>query len=313
MRLLYLLAFVPGIAFAQPKPEVAFRIPEKDLIPEGISYDPTSGSFYLGSIQKKKIIRVTQQGKISDFATAENSGLLVVLGMKVHKGKLWVCNNSPQYDSSQFISAVSVFDLTSGKVERRYELNDGRKHLFNDLVLTADGTAFVTDSDGGTVYILRSTSDDPEAFLAAGTLRYPNGIALSPDEKKLIVSTGSGLGIVGIDIQSKEVVPIQHEKFLLIGVDGLYRHKNSLIAVQNVTYPESIMELHCSEDFNTVKNIQSKAMNLPEFDSPTTGVIAGEYFYFIANSQLLQTIGSKGQIKKPGDLKETLIMRFRLN
>jgi DNA-binding beta-propeller fold protein YncE len=301
------------LAFAQQKPEVVFRIPEKDLIPEGIAYDPVQKEFYLGSIQKKKIVRITSDGKVSDLIPSNGSGLIEVLGMKVQNQKLWVCNNSPEYDSVERISSVHIFDLKTRKVWKRYTLKDGKRHLFNDVVITSGGVGYVTDSEGRGIYRISTNADTVETFIPPGTIAYPNGIALTPDEQKIIVCTGGGMGIISIDLQSKKIQSVAHEKFLLIGMDGLYRFNNSLIAIQNVTFPESILELKCNADFTAVEKIIPRAVNIPEFDSPTTGVIVDNYLYFIANSQLLQIIGNKGQIKKPAELKETLIMRLKMD
>lgn len=43
----------PGIKTS--KSEIACSIDEKDLIPEGIAYDPQTQSFFLGSIYKKRL------------------------------------------------------------------------------------------------------------------------------------------------------------------------------------------------------------------------------------------------------------------
>jgi hypothetical protein len=51
--------------------------------------------------------------------------------------------------------------------------------------------------------------------------------------------------------------------------------------------------------------------NHPQFNIPTTGTIAGDWFYFIANSQLLNF--EKGKIIDPSKLEEVLIMRVKLN
>jgi DNA-binding beta-propeller fold protein YncE len=303
------ILFSFAYASSQPKAEVAFRIPERDLIPEGIAYDPVDKNFFLGSIQKSKVIRIALSGKITDFVT---DGLLNVLGMKVHGRKLWVCNNTPEHDTTTFISNLHIFDLPTGKLFKKYTLNDGTKHLFNDVVISSAGTGYVTDSNGGAIYVVKQDSDTLEALVSRGGIRYPNGIALTPDEKKLVVSTGSGLGIVLIDIATRAITPLQSERFLLIGFDGLYRSKNSLIGIQNVTYPEAILEIRCNDTFTAVTEIRPKAISLPEFDTPTTGVLVGDYLYFIANSQLMQVTGGGGKIKDPAALKETVIMRVKV-
>jgi tetratricopeptide (TPR) repeat protein len=42
----------------------AFTVPEKDLLPEGIAYDPKEDCFYLGSMWKSKIVKI---GRCSTF------------------------------------------------------------------------------------------------------------------------------------------------------------------------------------------------------------------------------------------------------
>jgi sugar lactone lactonase YvrE len=217
------LLFTAVHAHAQ-KAEVAFKIPEKDIIPEGIAWDPTGKNFYIGSIQKNKILKITQDGIVTDFVKTNQDNIRQVLGMRVdNEGRLWACNNSPEQDTVSKISSVHVYDLKTGKLQKAFTLNDGTKHLFNDIHFTSSGDAYVTDSDGGAIYMIRKGSNDIQEFLKLGTLRYPNGITSTKDEKKLIVSTGSGLGIVSVDLQTQKVEQIPHEKFFIIGADGLYR------------------------------------------------------------------------------------------
>ncbi len=62
---------------------VAFLLPETDLIPEGIAYDPSEKTFYLGSTYKRKIIKISPDGQATDFKRAGEDNLWEVLGMKV--------------------------------------------------------------------------------------------------------------------------------------------------------------------------------------------------------------------------------------
>jgi DNA-binding beta-propeller fold protein YncE len=308
-----LLVLIHFACQAQQKPQVAFTIPEKDIIPEGIAYDAAEKSFYLSSINKRKILKIAATGKISDFVKSGQDDILEVLGMKVDDtGKLWACNNTPETDNIK-VANVHVYDTRTGKLFRKYRLADGTKHLFNDLCFTATGDTYLTDSDAGAVYVIRKGADKPEAFLPPGSLRYPNGIATSADEKKIYVSTGSGLGIVAIDRMTKEIKPVSHARFLVIALDGLYRYGNKLIGVQNSFFPEAVLQFDLSADGASMDRISFLASNDPAFDVPTTGVVAGDEFYFIANSQLFQLIGNKGNIKDPGKLNATLIMKIKLN
>jgi DNA-binding beta-propeller fold protein YncE len=307
--IIFLLATLP--ASSQTKLQTAFTIKEKDLIPEGIAYNPQDRSFYLSSINKNKIVKITSTGHVSDFSVVGDS-LLQVLGMNVdNSGRLWACNNSPEHDTVNRMAKIHVYDLKSRKVVKVYRISDGSKHLFNDVYINKNGEAYITDSDAGAVYKV-TVDGNLEEFVKPGSLRYPNGITASDDEKTLYVSA-AGMGIVALDIGSRKFQTISHPKYYIIGTDGLYRYKNSLIGVQNVTYPEGIMQYTFSGDRKSFADLKFIATGDAKFDTPTTGVIVGEEFYFIANSQLLQLIGNQGKIKSPETLTDTYIMKIRLD
>jgi hypothetical protein len=307
-----ILFFVGTFSIAQQKGQVAFTITEKDIIPEGIAYDPAEKAFYLSSIFKSKIIKITNGGVVSDFVRTNQDSILQVLGMKVDgKNRLWACNNTAEHDTVNRTANIHIYNLTTGQLIKRLSLRDGKKHLFNDLVITSAGDAYITDSEAGSIYNVGNDGVLVE-FIKAGVFRYPNGITTSADEKTLIVSS-AGLGFLSVDISTKEVKPITHPKFFIIGTDGLYRYENTLIGVQNVTYPEGIIKLTMDATGLAFNNIEYLISNHPLFDTPTTGVIVGNEFFFIANSQLLQIIGNNGKIKNAGQLRDTVIMKIKLN
>ncbi len=287
----------------------AFRIKENKLIPEGIAYDPADKSFYLGSIAQRKIVRIDSKGKTSDFAVS----LHQILGMRVDtlSNLLWACGNS-SVDSGEYVSSVYVFSLPNGSLIKKYEVSGGTKHLFNDIVVTSAGDAYVTDSNGGSIYVIRKTRDAIEEFVKGGSVPGANGITLTSDETRILVATASRNGIVSIDLKTREVAALKSERYLLIGYDGIYRYKNSLIGIQNVTFPEGVTKLTCDESFSTVEDVEFLASSVPEFHIPTTGVIVGNYFYFIANSHVDQLVDDTGDIRNPAAVKEPVIMKIRL-
>jgi hypothetical protein len=299
--------------YAQQKPQPVALIYEKDIIPEGIAFDEKSNTIFVSSIYKNKILAISTEGFLSDFVPSNKDGIKQVLGMKVFNGQLWACNNTAEQDTVNREANLHVYDIASKKLVKRITIKDGSKHLFNDLYIMQNGDAYVTDSDGAGIYLIKNGSDKAEPFIKGGTIPYPNGITATADEKKIIVSTGGGQGIVSIDLATKAIKSITHAHYFIIGADGLYRYKNKLISVQNVTFPEGIVEMQLSEDNQTITDIKHLVVGIPEFDTPTTGVIVGNEFYFIANSQLFQLIGNQGKIKNPGKLKETAILKISLN
>src|SRR6266404_2732018 len=69
----------PTVARAQ----LAFVTEEKDLIPEGLAYDAKQNLFYLGSLNRKKIVKIDAEVRVSDFVPADRYGLLPVLGIRL--------------------------------------------------------------------------------------------------------------------------------------------------------------------------------------------------------------------------------------
>lgn len=299
--------------FAQKKAETAFVLEERDLIPEGIAYDPAQKAFYLGSIYKRKIVRITSNGKTSDFISSGADEIEQVLGMKVDaRGLLWACNNTPEYDTVRKISNVHVYDLRTKKMVKRFKLEDDNLHLFNDLYITKAGDVFVTDTHAGMLWVVRKDSNTLEEFTKSGSVPFANGITTTPDEKFLIVSTGGAQGVVRVDVTTKQISSIPNDRYMVMGYDGLYQYNNTLIGVQNTFFPESIQKVTLNASSDRAEKIDFLCERDAKFNAPTTGVIVGDEFYFIANSQLLQIIGSKGKIKDPASLEQTIIMKIKL-
>lgn len=308
-KLIYLLFFLPLLSGAQQKPELAFTIHEKDFIPEGIAYNTVDKSFYVGSIHRRKIVKITSSGVVSDFVKSNQDSIGMVIGLRIDEANqhLWVCNNQGEgiVGGRAF---VHQYDLTSGKLVMKYVIQGvGETHFFNDAVL-ANAHAYVSDSEFGAVYKIDPAKKSIELFYHDDKLYYPNGITTIPEPYRLVVSAGSGL--VTIDLSTKEVSSIPFGKYYIVGIDGLYYYNKSLLGIQNVTYPISINRYYLNEKKDTITHADLLAVNDPAFDIPTTGAIAGDWFYFIANSHLSNY--DKGTIKNPDLLQAVRIMKVRL-
>lgn len=289
--------------------EKVFTIPARNFIPEGITHDPLTRTFYVGSINQRKIIRI-KDGSVADFITSGQDGIGQVLGIKTNDGSVWACNGDGKGVVNS-VQAVHQYNLKNGKLIEKYVIpEDGKKHLVNDLVIANNGNVFVTDSDGDCLFRIDPIKKEIEKFIESDELRFANGITLSPDEKKLIVSTGRGL--LEVDIKTKELTPLAFQSFLVIGVDGLYRYKNSLIGIQNVTFPVSINRYHLAEDLKSIDQATILSVNDLMFDIPTTGVIVDDWFYFIANSQLDHWNEPEQKLNEPEKLNEIIIARIKL-
>lgn len=125
-------------------------------------------------------------------------------------------------------------------------------------------------------------------------MNYANGITLSGDGGALYVA--QGLSLRRIELPSGAVTPVAAPPSLaLLAIDGLYWHRDRLIAVQNGGGPGRILALDLSADGGAVTAHRVLEAGDPGFDLPTTGTLSGDRFTFIANSQL-RRLGDDGQL-----------------
>lgn len=308
MRIL-LLIMLPILGVAQSKPEIAFTIYEKDLIAEGIAYNSVDKSFYVGSIHKNKIVKIDAQGKVSDFVSSGGDGLQKVIGLRIDEDRqqLWACTNEGG-NAAGGTAAIHQYDLKTGTLIHRYQIkNADERHFFNDAFII-NNKVYVSDTDFKAVYVVDPTEQKLELFLQSDQLQYSNGITYLSKTNSLVVSTGSGL--TTIKLQNKEIGTLPFEKYYLLGSDGLYFYKGSLIGIQNVTYPVSVNRFYLNEQETAIQKAELLLVNDPSFDLPTTGALAGDWFYYIANSQLGNY--SEGAVTDATKLQNTCIMRIKL-
>ena len=220
---------------------VAFTIPEKDLVPEGITYDHGTHQFFISSINKKKVVAINEKGIARDFLKSGQDGILQTLGMKVdlQKRRLWVVSNDQ--GNGRSVSYVHVFDIESGNLIKKFILEKDSVHLFNDIVLTSDGDAFITDSYSDVIYTVPAELTGLNPFVESDTmLKWANGLTVSPDNELLYVATGGG--IIIINLKTLAVKPIGNpENVSTSGIDGLVFYRGSLIGVVNSKDDESEM------------------------------------------------------------------------
>jgi hypothetical protein len=113
-----------------------------------------------------------------------------------------------------------------------------------------------------------------------------NGIALSPDERTLLVAS-FGDGIAAIDLASQSVKPVPHPSDVCLAyIDGLYALRGSLIAIQNGPMLPRIVRFTLSPGGNEIVAMTILERRNPLFEGVTTGSLVGDQLYYVANSQL---------------------------
>lgn len=296
---------------------VAFTIPEKDLIPEGIAHDPRRNVFYLSSIYKRKVVAILPDGSTFDFIPEAGDGVMSTLGMKVDAARnhLWVLSamhtGKARTTSEEMIgkSFVHQYDLASKRLLTVYSPGDTAKHFFNDLTITVNGDVYLTDSEEGSIYRIDVKNQMLHRWYQGEMMFYPNGITISPDQRYIFVAHWVGISRISL-IDTQEVLIVPKAKTTLTGIDGLYFHGNGLLAVQNGAGPQSrIMKFELNPVYDTVTKATIVESDHPSHNIPTTGVIVGSDFYYIANSQL-QSFTPDGKIFPDEQLEPTTILKL---
>lgn len=318
--LLSLCLFAP----AQERSRVAFRIEERELIPEGIAYDPRAKVFYVGSTFKRKVVGVDEKGFARDFVGEAQDGLLGALGMRVDAERrlLWVVSSDAGGampgrglgGDCLGCSAVFKYDLRTGRLIKKYALsNKPGVHFLNDLTLNSRGDAFITDTATGDIYLVSRGRDELELFTSLGEKAFPNGIDLSADERHLFVAAGGGIRAVGLRDRASRVLKMPDGVSPVV-IDGLYFYERSLVAVQPFGAQRKVVRYHLDEAANAVTRVEVVEPEHPLFQQPTTGVLAGDDFYFIANSQLqyFRGIYKPGGAYDKGRLQGVVVLKVRL-
>ena len=302
--------------------EVALRLPERDLYPESIAYDPVSRSFYLGAMFKRKIVKVDASGVASDFVAPGAHGLWTVLGIKVDAARreLWAnsCNlgqgpamANPEPDTIGR-AAVLRFDLATGRLLRRYDgPADVRPLCFNDLDLASTGDVYISAGPSG-IFRVDRARDTLELFAPAPELLV-NGLALSADRRTLYLAAHAR-GVVALDLATKKWEPVAlPADSTLNGIDGLYVYRDSLVGVQNALRhgPERVVQAFLDPSRKRVTCVATLDRRHPLYDIPTTGVLVGDELHYVATSQL-RSFEEDGRPWPLEKLKETIILKVPL-
>ena len=297
----------------------AFTLAQPDLLTEGVAYDPETRTFFVGSVRHRKILRVDQRGRATEFADSAAGGVWAPLGMRVDSTRrvLWVASTAvPQMTGYQpadsFRSGLFRLDLGTGKVTGRFPTpDDGRPHALGDVIVAQNGVVYTTDSRSPTIYRVRAGGDTLEPFLDSPLLLSAQGLALDADERTLYVADYAR-GLLRIDLASREVSAVATpDAVVALGIDGLYQVGGDLVAIQNGVIPHRVVRFGLDPTGSRVISARVLERARPDYDEPTLGVVVDRDLFYVANSQW-EHFGDDGGIEAPDKLRPPLVLRLRL-
>jgi sugar lactone lactonase YvrE len=312
------LTATPAAARQEPPArasDTAFVLARPGVIPENIVYDRARERFLGGDLEKDGLIEVRRDGSVRPFAGGAGIDGRV-LGLKIDRrsnllwGVAFARLPSPPGDTTQAPARGILFalELPDGRLVRRIDSpEDGASHLFNDLVVSQDGSVYFTDSEAGAVWVLPPKATKLRLLHRAPPERfaYPNGIAFQPGERGLLVAHWQGL--VTIELPSGRVTPVRAPNDSAVGrIDGLYATCSGYLGIQNMANPSRVLAFRV--EGGSAAAIRELERGRPDFRGPTTGAIVGDTLFYVANAQ----IGPFDPRRDGGSLAPVLVLKLPL-
>lgn len=296
--------------------DTAFQIRDRSLHAESVAAGEKDNTFYLGSIHKRKIVRVDEKGNTSDFTAEAQDGLTSVFGIKVDRktNTLWACS-SPTVEmrlrDSTALSYVFKYDIKSKKLISKFSPADKKEYIFGDLTLSPTGKVFVSDTKNNIIFTVNESKGILEEWFTSSEFWNLQGLTFTPDGKYLFIADYVR-GIFRLDTQSKELIWIKHNLPISVkSVDGLSYYNNSLITIQNMINPMRVTQLVLNESKDAFTSYKIIDRGHPAFNEPTIGCVTGDHFYYVANSQW-SGYDEERKIKPAEQLQDIVILKADL-
>lgn len=274
---------------------------------ETVVRDEARNRWLVSQVADRTIVAVDDAGRVTPFLRAppETAG---VLGMATDPGRglLWAAI-APLPPAIQAAGSDAVLprtalirvELESGRIEAWFDPPAGPpERALGDVLLAANGVAYVSDSAGGEILVVRPDGGPMDVLLSAGTMRSPQGLAATPDGKALIVADySSGLWRVDLETGSAERLAAPADASL-IGIDGLTTDGRFIYGFQNGVAPQRVLKLTPDDSWASITDVEVLAANLPMIDEPTTGLVRNGELVFVSRSQW-SDFGGDGALTTP--------------
>ncbi|MER7127890.1 SMP-30/gluconolactonase/LRE family protein [Streptosporangium saharense] len=268
----------------------AYELPGDRVYPEGIAVDPRTGDLYAGSYTDGTVFKMTPGHRVAKiFLPAGADGRDTANGLKVDRaGRLWVTDST---------TGVSVYDTRSRRLLATFVVPGKGATFVNDLAITPDGSAYLTDSVRSVVYRVtprqlaraaggRATLTprfdlnevldprEPGAF----TL---NGIVAAPSGRYLLTADMTGADLYRLDPASGAIRRVALTGGDMLHADGLELRGGRLWAVHNVDNAISRWKVTANGSAARVeRRLTDEALQLPTtlvFGNGTLHVVRSQF------------------------------------
>lgn len=276
--------------------EIAFSLRGVTGLIEGIAWREKTGQFFFGDVNGRAVwVREGKEGALRRF-TPEGDELLGVFGLAVDEesGALWAATSAVaamrDFTSDQDgTAALAEIDLASGAVRRVIPVvrraGDQQSHVLGDLAIATDGSVFIPDSGGTTLWRLAPGGTALESFVESPEFLSLQGIVLLSADVAVVADHANGL--LRIDLAGRRVRRLESPPDTsLIGLDGLALAPDGRVfAIQNGLRPNRVLRIELeglAESVAAVTVLESGHITMA---APSLGCIAADGdFYYVGNA-----------------------------
>jgi outer membrane protein assembly factor BamB len=273
------LLFVAAMQ-AAPAREIVADLPN-DFLPEGVAWDAKHARFLVSSIRQHRIAAVDpDNGHSSEFADAPGS----VLGLHIDRGTVWATwarfGHAAKANTATGIAAWSTRD---GSRIGSWQLPDNDLSMnLGDLLVVDARTIVASDSGTGAIWRFDTIQHRFTPLVAAGKFKSPQGMAPAKERGNIYLADYStGLWRIALKDGAATLLTATAGGEVR-GIDGLYRYRDRLIAVQNGTKVPRILAITLGKG-DTITDVR-RWREMPDTE-PSLGVVTDDTFWFVANGQ----------------------------
>lgn len=258
------------------------------FFPEGLDGDPRSGRLFVTSLHHRNVLVIEPDGRTRWLLSEAREGRGPVFGVAFDapRNQLWLSTaprqHTPALPGDSAVRSELLRVALDGSIRERVLLGDGRSTP-GEIAVTGNGTVLVSDATRGRLYRLPPGAREVQE-IRSPLLRSPQGIAPHPDGKSAIVADWSH-GLLFWSLESDEItaLPMPNGSTTL-GIDGLRRWGNRLVANQNGVQPQRVVLMELSRDGRGLAQLRTLDRPAELRGEMTVGAVLGDRYVYVASS-----------------------------
>lgn len=283
------LALVAGAASAQTLTTLV-TTPAEPVAIESVARS-ADGTLILSSVWQGRLYRAEGDGGLTTILEDSELGFYG-LAADPERGVLYAVSAERPGRAGPGGTSLLRIDRAGGAVIDRAMSPDPMSR-FGDVAVGPDGSAYVADIRALKIFVWRP-GRALETLAVLPERASPQGMAVSADGRWLVFADyRNGLHRIDLAAVAQGPATLTAETYQpmtppdageLRGIDGLARHGDSILAMQNGTRTHRVLRLTMNGDWSAVTARQALVEGAPLSD-PTTGFVEGDDLIFVSRSQ----------------------------